>query len=380
MQNISWRHFDFWLLGAVALLTLFGIVMIRSAIAGNIELVEANTVQKQVIFAVAGFVIIGIMSVVDYKLLAALSNPLYFGTILVMAALNLVGGALFGSARWFVLGPILIQPSEIAKIVMIIVLADFFARNQHKLADFRWVVRSLFVTIGLAMWILLQPDLSTSIVIFVIWFALIWAAGLQIKHLLIASGVGGLFLGISIPLLLITYNPERTTGLIKPYQVGRIINFLFPAADATHGDLYNVQQALIAIGSGGWLGKGYEAGTQSQLRFLKVRHSDFIFSALAEEFGLVGTLVVIALLLFVIIRCLRAAHLSSDTFGALIAYGVATILAFQAIINIGMNLSLLPVTGLPLPFMSYGGSSLLSMLLGIGLVESVILRHKALDF
>ena len=150
MQNISWRHFDFWLLGAVALLTLFGIVMIRSAIAGNIELVEANTVQKQVIFAVAGFIVIGIMSVVDYKLLAALSNPLYFGTIFVLAALNLVGGALFGSARWFVLGPILIQPSEIAKIIMIIVLADFFPRNQHKLADFRWVIRSLLVTIGLA--------------------------------------------------------------------------------------------------------------------------------------------------------------------------------------------------------------------------------------
>ncbi len=380
MKNISWRHFDFWLLGAVALLTLFGIVMIRSAIAGNIELVDANTVQKQVIFAVAGFIIIGIMSIVDYKLLAALSNPLYFGTIIVLAALNLVGGALFGSARWFVLGPILIQPSEIAKIVIVIVLADFLARNQQKLVNIRWVLRSLLVTVGLAMWILLQPDLSTSIVIFVIWFTLVWAAGLEVKHLLIASGIGGLVLGISIPLLLITYNPENTTGLIKPYQVGRIINFLFPAPDATHGDLYNVQQALIAIGSGGWFGKGYENGTQSQLRFLKVRHSDFIFSALAEEFGLIGTLVVMGLLLFIIIRCLRAARLSSDTFGALIAYGVATILAFQATINIGMNLSLLPVTGLPLPFVSYGGSSLLSMLLGIGLVESVILRHKALDF
>jgi rod shape determining protein RodA len=380
MQNISWRHFDFWLMGSVALLTLFGIVMIRSAIAGNIELIEANTVQKQIIFALIGFVVIAIVSAIDYKILSALSRPLYFATITVLVILVFFGGALFGSARWFVLGPILIQPSELAKIVIILVLADFLARNSNKLSDIRWVARSLLLTIGLAMWILLQPDLSTSIVIFVIWFSLVWAAGLEMKHLLIAGGSGILFLGISLPLMLITYNPDAEGGLIKPYQVGRIINFLFPAEDATHGDLYNVQQSLVSIGSGGWLGKGYEAGTQVQLRFLKVRHSDFIFSALSEEFGFVGTIVVMALLLFIILRCLRAARLASDTFGALIAYGVATMLAFQAMVNIGMNLSLLPVTGLPLPFMSYGGSSLLSTLLGIGLVESVILRHKALDF
>jgi len=236
------------------------------------------------------------------------------------------------------------------------------------------------LTIGLAMWILLQPDLSTSIVIFVIWFALVWAAGLEVRHVIFAGGAGILALGISLPLMLFTYDPTREGGLIKAYQVERIINFLFPDPEARHGAIYNVQQALVSIGSGGWFGKGYESGTQVQLRFLKVRHSDFIFSALAEEFGFAGTIVVMGLLIFIIMRCLRAARLASDSFGALIAYGVATILTFQAIVNIGMNLQLLPVTGLPLPFVSYGGSSLLSMLLGIGLVESVILRHKALDF
>ena len=160
----------------------------------------------------------------------------------------------------------------------------------------------------------------------------------------------------------------------------RILNFVFYDPEARHGAIYNVQQALVSIGSGGLIGKGYEGGTQVQLRFLKVRHSDFIFSALAEEFGFVGAVVVIALLIFIIIRCLRAAWIASDTFGALIAYGVATLFTFQAVVNIGMNLNLLPVTGLPLPFVSYGGSSLLSMLIGIGLVESVILRHKVLEF
>jgi len=136
----------------------------------------------------------------------------------------------------------------------------------------------------------------------------------------------------------------------------------------------------LHIGSGGWFGKGYNSGTQVQLRFLKVRHSDFIFSALSEEFGFVGAIVVIAILAFIIARCLRAARLSSDTYGALIAYGAATLISFQTIVNIGMNLRLLPVTGLTLPFVSYGGSSLITLFIAIGLVESVLLRHKSLEF
>ncbi len=380
MRNTSWRHFDFWLLGAVALLTLFGTLMIRSAIAGNIELIESNTVQKQIIFILIGFVTIGFISAVDYRLLTSLSNPLYYGTIAILIFLNLVGGELFGSARWFILGPILIQPSEIAKIIVILVLADFLTRHQNRIQEFSWVIRSFILTLGIAFWILLQPDLSTSIVIFVIWFALVWAAGLKLKHLMISIGLGLLGLAITIPLMIFSYDPNKTTGVIKAYQIERILNFLFPAADARHGDLYNVQQALLSIGSGGWFGKGYESGTQVQLRFLKVRHSDFIFSALSEEFGFAGALIIILLLIFIIIRCLRVAHLASDTYGALIAFGVAVVLAFQGIVNIGMNLQLLPVTGLPLPFVSYGGSSLLSMMLGIGLVESVVMRHKALEF
>lgn len=380
MRAISWRHFDFWLLGAVALLTIFGITMIQSAIAGNIELIEANTVQKQIIFAVAGFVILILVSTTDYRLLAALSRPLYFGMAILLAVLNVIGGPLFGSARWFVLGPILIQPSELAKIVMIILLADFFTQNRDRMHEVQTVIRSFLWTIGLTVWIMLQPDLSTSIVIFVIWGALLWAAGLEIKHLLVAGGAGLGTLVVGLPLLILNYDPNDESGLIKPYQVERILNFIAPAEDARYGSIYNVQQALISIGSGGWFGQGYESGSQVQLRFLKVRHSDFIFSALSQEFGFIGALFVIGLMFFIIWRCLRAARLAADTFGALICYGVAILLTFQAIVNIGMNLNLLPVTGLVLPFVSYGGSSLLSMLLSVGLVESVVLRHKALEF
>ena len=380
MRKISWRYFDFWLLAAVVVMTIFGITMIRSAIAGNIELIEQKTVQKQIIFAITGLIVLMLMAAIDYRILSAFSRILYLGTIGLLIGLKLFGNTLFGSARWFRLGPILIQPSELAKIVIIIVLANYFSQTINEEHNIKWLVKSLAIVLGLTIWILLQPDLSTSIVIFVIWFAMLWVAGLKIKHLLIAGGAGILGGGLGLFYLLINYDPNKETGIIKPYQIERIINFFFPDKNATHGAIYNVQQALVSIGSGGWFGKGYGSGSQVQLRFLKVRHSDFIFSALAEEFGFVGTVVVILFLLFIIYRCIRAANLSSDAFGAFVSYGVATLLSFQAMVNIGMNLNLLPVTGLTLPFISYGGSSLLSILLGIGLVESVVLRQKSLDF
>jgi rod shape determining protein RodA len=167
---------------------------------------------------------------------------------------------------------------------------------------------------------------------------------------------------------------------IEDYQLKRVINFLFPDPNARHGDTYNVEQALITIGSGGWFGLGYGQGSQVQLRYLKVRHTDFIYSAMAEEFGFVGTVIVIALIVFVIFRCLRAARLANDTFGALIAFGFGFLIFFQTAVNVGVNMKVIPVTGLTLPFISYGGSSLLSLALGIGLVESVIMRHKPLEF
>lgn len=363
----NWRHFDFWLLGAVALLVIFGVTMIRSAVAGNIELADLNLVQRQLIFAAAGFIVIVLVTLIDYRLWASISRPLYIGTVAILAALYIIGSAFFGSARWFDTGIILIQPSEIAKIVLILVLADFFTRNMEKIGDLTWVARSFIYTMGIAVWILLQPNLSTSIVMLVLWFAMLWASGLRVKHLLLFIAAGILAPILSFPFLV-------------DYQQRRILNFLFPDPNARHGEIYNIQQALIAIGSGGLLGEGYGHGSQVQLRFLKVRWSDFIFSSMAQEFGFVGVVIVLAVLLFVIIRCLRAARLASDTFGSLIAYGVATMIAFQAIVNIGVNLNLMPATGLTLPFVSYGGSSLLSTLLGIGLVESIIMRHRSLDF
>lgn len=364
--SLSWRHFDFWLLGAVVLLVIFGITMIRSAVAGNIELLELNLVNRQLIFALAGFVVILIVAAIDYRFWSSISRPMYWGAVLILVVLFVIGSTLYGSARWFDTGVILIQPSEIAKIVLILVLADFFARNQERIGDLRTVISSLGMAVFLVVWILLQPNLSTSIVLMVIWFALLWASGLRLRHLFLFIGIGILAPIFGFPFL-------------EEYQQRRVLNFLFPDPNARYGDIYNIQQAMISIGSGGLAGQGYGQGSQVQLRFLKVRWSDFIFSASAHEFGFIGVVLVMLLLLFVILRIMRAARLARDTYGALVCYGVAAMIAFQAIVNIGVNLNLMPATGLTLPFISYGGSSLLSALGGIGLVQSVVLRHKTLE-
>jgi rod shape determining protein RodA len=365
MKREPWRHFDFWLLGSVAVLTIFGIAMIRSAMAGNETLLEIYP--RQIIFSIIGFGVILITASLDYHLLNPISRVLYVFVILLLAVIFFGGEALGGAARWLDTGFFLIQPSELAKIVMILLLADFFTRNQQKLHDFRWILRSLIPTLVMVVWIFIQPDLSTSIVIMVIWFSLLWASGLKLRHLSVFVGVAIFLAAVGFP-------------FIEDYQQQRVLNFLFPDPGARFGNIYNVNQALISIGSGGWLGRGYGQGSQVQLRFLKVRHTDFIFSALSEEFGFIGALIVLTLLLFVIYRCLLAARRARDTYGALICYGVATFIFFHTAVNVAMNLNLIPVTGLPLPFLSYGGSSLLSTLLGIGLVQSVVLRQKSLEF
>lgn len=365
-QTRIWRHFDIWLLASVALMTISGIAMIQSAIADNPTLIDLNVVGRQAMYAVAGLVVLLLTAAIDYRLWSALARPMYLFILVFLALIPIAGVVGFGSTRWFQLATITIQPSELAKFIMIIVLADFFARNKHRIDEPITLARSLLLT-GIPLFLIFsQPDLSTSIVIGVIWLALLWAGGANLKHLAWLAGAGVIGILALWPFM-------------AQYQQARIVTFLFPDPDASFGATYNVNQALISIGSGGWFGEGYGQGTQVQLRFLKVRHTDFIFSAVSEEFGFVGAMVVLLLLMFIIYRCLRAASMARDEFGALICYGVAVMLLFQGAFNIGMNMNLLPVSGLPLPFLSYGGSSLLSSLLGIGLVESVILRHKKIE-
>jgi rod shape determining protein RodA len=365
MRGAFWQHFDFWLLGAVVMANAFGIAMIRSAIAGNEVLSEL--VNRQIIFASLGLVVIIVLTIIDYHYWGAVIRVIYLLTMVFVASLAVVGNVRFGAARWIETGLISIQPTELAKIVVIMSLAYYFDRTYNNPRNLRWLATSLAIAGGIAFWILIQPNLSNVIVIMVIWAAMVWINGVQIRHL-IMIGVGAVVTVVA------------AFPFLQDYQQQRIINFLIPEQGATYGATYNVLQALIAIGNGGWFGQGYGHGSQVQLRFLKVRHTDFIFSATAEEFGLVGTVLLMGLLVFIIIRILRGARIARDPFGAMLCYGVAILMSFQSLVNIAVNLNLIPVTGLPLPFISYGGSGLVMLMAGIGLVESVISRHKPLEF
>lgn len=376
-----WRHFDIWLLAAVALLTIAGVAVIRSAIGGNENLAEL--VPRQAIYALIGLVLIFITAAIDYRLWSAIARPMYLIAVIGLAFILTAGVVGFGSARWFNAAIILIQPSEITKIVMILVMANYISRHSHEVSQVRVLLRSLALAAVPMLLILLQPNLSTAIVIGVIWAAMIWASGTRLR--LLGALVGALLVAamLTLPLLaryFITDYPEQRDFLfLRHYQMGRIANFFLPDPEAQYGASYNVNQSLISIGSGGLFGQGYGTGSQVQLRFLKVRHTDFIFSAFSEEFGFVGSVLLIAILMFIVYRCLRAAALARDMYGALISYGVAVLLLFQGSFNIAMNLNMVPVSGLPLPFFSYGGSSLVTVLIGIGLVESVMLRHKRIE-
>ncbi|MBP7356086.1 MAG: rod shape-determining protein RodA, partial [Longilinea sp.] len=342
-----WRYFDYWLFGAVIFLCIFGVIMVRSAVAGNAVL--AGLPNRQIIWVGISLVVLLGTTLIDYHYWQSLARTMYIVTVLALVGIFIVGEAVYGSARWFDTGVIFIQPSEIAKIVLIMVLANYYAATQDDERNLLWIGKSFLVTLGIVVWILLQPNLSTSIVMFVLWFALLFVAGLPIKFL-VSFGFGGLALAAA------------AFPFLENYQQQRILDFVMKDENARHGNTYNVEQALITIGNGGWFGLGYGHGTQVQLHFLKVRHTDFIFSAIAEEFGFVGTVLLLALLVFVIMRCLRVARRAADPFGAYLAYGVAVLLLFQTTVNVGVNLNLLPVTGLTLPFVSYGGSSLLSLM------------------
>jgi rod shape determining protein RodA len=360
-----WQRFDFVLFAVVLLLCIFGVALISSAIAGNPTLEEHP--QRQATFMIIGLVVLFLVAAFDYHIWTTLSKPFYIFVAALLLIVFIMGGERFGAARWLETGLVTIQPAELAKIAIILALASYFSVNIEKINNWVTIIRSLIITGGIVIWILLQPNLSTSIVIFVIWAAMLWISGLETKYILIMVGVAVLFLALSFAF---------DFPYLADYQKARITNFLQPDETARHGETYNVEQALISIGAGGWFGNGYGQGSQVQLRFLKIRHNDFIFSVLANEFGFVGTVIVVAALVFVIIRCFKVAQNAPDAYGALIAYGFGVLMGFQTIVNIGVNLRLLPVTGLTLPFISYGGSSLVSMLLGIGLVQNVHMRSQ----
>lgn len=355
------RRIDLVLLASTLVLVVFGILMIASATQDAIDDDIIRRVPDQITYAIIGLIAIVVMAALDYRLLGGISVWLYAVMVILLLLVRVFGveGA-GGAQRWLNVG-IRIQPSEIGKIILIITLSQHLADRYLNLGKLSAVFRSLAHVALPAALIFDQPDLGTTIVFLFIWAVIIWSAGFRLRHI-------AMFVAVGLALLPIAYTQ------LAGYQRARIELFLNPGSDRDAS--YNIDQALISIGSGGVLGKGYAVGPQNTGRFLRVRHTDFIFSVIAHEFGMVGGLAVIGLLSLVLMRILKGAREASDPLGSMICYGVAAMIFFQSVVSIGMNLSLLPVTGLTLPFVSSGGTSLLFTMVGIGLVQSVIARRS----
>lgn len=357
------RNFDYALLLAVLALCGIGIAMVYSATISTVDL--ADYWERQLFFMLVGLVVLLAVAFFDYRHLELLAQPAYLGLVGSLLAVFLFGTVQGGSERWINVGGTLVQPTEGGKFLLIVFFAWYLSRFQEQLRYFFYLLLALILLAIPLAFVYLQPDLGMTIAYAFIGGTLILVSGIRWRHIGILAGAGL----AGFPLFY---------GSLQGYMLERIQIFIDPASNRDAS--YNVLQAAISIGNGGWLGKGWGHGSQNQLHFLRVRHTDFIFSVISEELGFVGTVLILLLLFFVIWRLVRIADLAQDQFGRLLTMGVVALIFFQTFINVGMNLSIVPVTGMTLPFISYGGSSLISMMLAIGLAQSVMMRHRKMDF
>ena len=364
MHRSTWQHFDWSLLILALLLTTIGVSMIFSATRGSEDL--ANPWRRQAIYAAVGTVMLLLTSFIDYHLLESLQWPIYFLTIGTLIFTLVFGYSEIGEVRRFIyIGGISIQLAYPSLILLIISQASLLARNAPTPPGLQELITSAIMAGIAAILVFEQPNLSTATLYVVTWIAMLFASGIKLAYL---EGIGVVGV-LAAPLLWLN---------MSDYMRDRIYTFLDPTTDAAA--YWNIEQALISIGSGGLWGKGFAIGTQSQLHFLRVRHTDFIFSVLCEELGFIGAGLLFLLFGLLLWRLLRIAANAGDMTGRLIVVGVTIYIFYQLLINIGMNLNVIPVAGLPMPFVSYGGSTLVITYVGLGLVESVVMRRKRMEF
>ncbi|PWB67672.1 rod shape-determining protein RodA [candidate division GN15 bacterium] len=396
-MRFNYRHLDWKLVGAVMALSLIGIITIFSSQYYSNSAYQQTYWLRQLVWLVLAFV--AFLAVVRFpqRLFDASAYGLYGVSLVLLILVLAVGHTRMGASRWFDLGPVSFSPSDIAKLAALLTIARFFAYTRLPAYSKRRLAVSAIIVILPMMLILKQPDLGTSltfpVILFALWFWsglspwylvlivspiismvaayywLSWAVYLVALLIFLASLRPGLIFSIGVVVMNLAF------GMITPfiwerladYQKNRILTFLNPGHDP-RGAGYQIIQSKIAIGSGGVIGKGYLQGSQARLDYLPERHTDFIFSVLGEEFGLIGALIVIGLFTFIFFRCIRIAARCRSRFASYTCFGATAVLFFQFAVNIGMTLGLMPVTGLPLPFVSYGGTGLLLSWVLIGLI------------
>lgn len=367
MWRRIWREWDWTVVLCTLGLIGTGIVIIGSATHVNKEgITLSGLVTKQFSFFCINAIIVVAMQWFDYRRLASWGKPLYVITLLLLVAVMLVGTSALGAQRWIQIGPITIQPSEFTKLLMIISMASMMTKHVQKLNTFKSLV-PIVIFVGIpALLVFKQPDLGTSLVYLAILCGMLFVGGIRMRLVQIIVGVAVVLAPLG-------------WFVLKEYQKQRILVFLNPNIDP-FGAGYHIIQSKIAIGSGMILGKGLFEGTQSQLNFLPENHTDFIFSVIGEELGFVGCFIVLVLLCVLIYRSIAIAKSANDTFGMLLATGIGSMLVFQVLVNVGMTTGIMPVTGIPLPFISYGVSALTTNMLSVGLLLNIAMHRKQLMF
>ena len=361
------RNLDFVTIILVGLLIVISLIIIGSATHINTPSEDRYWyVERQGVFALINVVIIFVMLHFDYRSLGKFANVLYAINLAMLLAVMFVGQSALGAQRWIQIGPISLQPSEFSKLIMIIAMANMLDKRSGKLDSFKDLI-PIFLYMGIPFLLVLkQPDLGTSLVFLAILFGMLFIAGINTRHLMAIFGAGIAFMPVF-------------WHFLKDYQKKRLTVFIDPNVDPL-GSGYHIIQSKIAIGSGMLFGKGLFGGTQSQLNFLPENHTDFIFAVIGEELGFIGAAIILFLYFLLLYRGIKIAGVARDNFGTLLATGITSMLTFHVLVNVGMTAGIMPVTGIPLPFMSYGVSALTTNMISIGILLNIYMRRQKIMF
>lgn len=359
------QRLDWTLLATVLLLVAVGCTMIYSATRAEMG---GRKLMLQLVWVALGLAVLASVTIVDYNRLASLAIPFLGFCVFLLLVVLVSGHFVQGARRWIPLGPLNIQPSELLKLALIVFLGGYLAHHEEETQDFALVLRAL-VYMGLpTLLVLAQPDLGTPVLLFLVWMAMLFLSGARVIHL---GGIAFAFLML--------FTAAWGLNIIPRHQKDRLTAFIDPDADP-QGQGWQLKQSLIAIGSGHIVGKGLFKGTQSRLRFVPDQETDFVFTVVGEETGFLGSLSLLGLFGVLLYRTLSIAALAKDTAGRLIAGGIATMFLVHIVVNMGMTLGLMPVKGMPLPFVSYGGSNMLTMMAAVGLLQSIYIHRQKITF
>jgi rod shape determining protein RodA len=365
----AWRAFDLQLAAYAALLGTIGLIMAysNSAEQGQSLLEGGTTFVRGLMWTGIALIAFIVATAFDYKWLKTFAWPLYGMQIGLLALTLVIGTGVGGSARWVPIGPFQFQFSELAKIMMIIVLANYLGSRQGRLTSLPSILGACVLVVPPWLLVMMQPDLGTSLVLLGILAGMLFMSGASLRWL------AALAVGVLAAL------PFVWNNVLRDYQQQRILGFLDPSTDV-QGAGWQLHQSQIAVGSGGWFGKGLTNGTQNQLNFLPVQESDFVAAIYLEELGFLGALLLLVLFTALLWRILVGGLRSKDPFGTMFAAGLASMILFQVVVNLGMVVGIMPITGIPLPFVSHGGASLISIAVGLGILQSINIRQTRAEW